>query len=102
MFVLVVGATGIDANARRGYNTIKRLLNRRRKWSPGVSPLPLYEFRCHSCGHRFDVLTAYSRKSEVRCPRCEAAELKEILSPVASSVSGQSAAGAPVVRHPFS
>lgn len=54
--------------------------------------MPMYEFRCESCGHQFEVLTAYSRKSEVRCPECEGGALKEVLGAVASSVSGGSPA----------
>lgn len=32
--------------------------------------MPLYEFVCSQCGHRFEELTAISGRDAVRCPRC--------------------------------
>lgn len=32
--------------------------------------MPLYEFICSQCGHRFEELTTISGRDAVRCPRC--------------------------------
>lgn len=61
--------------------------------------MPMYEFICQSCGHRFEVLTSYSRKGEVRCPQCDAPALKEVMGLVVGGHS--SPGGAPAPRPPF-
>lgn len=40
--------------------------------------MPTYSFRCESCREEFDVRISYSQKSEVVCPRCGSATLKEL------------------------
>ena len=32
--------------------------------------MPLYDFRCDTCGHRFSVLVAVNDREKVTCPRC--------------------------------
>ena len=42
--------------------------------------MPIYEFVCKGCGHRFDILVRDIETYEAKCPECgEEAEL--ILSP---------------------
>ena len=37
--------------------------------------MPLYEYRCRECDHRFEVLQASGEGGEtLHCPRCEAEE----------------------------
>lgn len=55
--------------------------------------MPLYEFRCEACGHRFEALLPYSRKAEARCPECGSESVRELLSGFASPRSGQSGGG---------
>jgi putative FmdB family regulatory protein len=32
--------------------------------------LPLYEYRCTQCGHRFEKIQSFSAEAEVECPKC--------------------------------
>jgi putative FmdB family regulatory protein len=32
--------------------------------------LPLYEYRCTQCGHRFEKIQSFSAEPEVVCPKC--------------------------------
>jgi putative FmdB family regulatory protein len=32
--------------------------------------LPLYEYRCTECGHRFEKIQSFSAEAEVVCPKC--------------------------------
>jgi putative FmdB family regulatory protein len=54
--------------------------------------MPLYEYACRSCGHRFEFLTRAGRQPE--CPACSGADLEKQLSVFAVS-TGPSATAAP-------
>ena len=32
--------------------------------------MPLYEFKCKHCNHKFDKVTSYMESHDMRCPRC--------------------------------
>ncbi|HDH57406.1 MAG TPA: zinc ribbon domain-containing protein [Bacteroidetes bacterium] len=32
--------------------------------------MPIYEYRCPSCGHLFELLRSFADKDEVVCPQC--------------------------------
>lgn len=32
--------------------------------------MPIYDFKCAECGHRFELLTSISRRSQAVCPKC--------------------------------
>lgn len=32
--------------------------------------MPLYEYRCTQCGHRFEKIQSFSSALEVECPKC--------------------------------
>lgn len=34
--------------------------------------MPLYEYQCNKCGHKFEKLMAYQYRDEVYCPECGA------------------------------
>ena len=34
--------------------------------------MPIYDFRCKKCGHRFEVLTSISKMAQVVCEKCGA------------------------------
>lgn len=57
--------------------------------------MPIYEFRCESCGNVFEHLTLGSQdKFEAKCPECGADELSRVMSACASVVdSGSGAKG---------
>jgi putative FmdB family regulatory protein len=50
--------------------------------------MPIYEYQCQSCGHRFEALV---RRAEVPvCPACQAADPERLLSMFAVSSSARS------------
>jgi len=43
--------------------------------------VPIYEFSCRSCGHRFEELVASPAKAdEVACPECGEADVERLIS----------------------
>jgi len=40
--------------------------------------VPIYEFECRKCGHRFTRRISWSEKASTRCPECGGDQLKEI------------------------
>jgi len=32
--------------------------------------MPIYDFKCKNCDHRFESFTSISRRDEVTCPKC--------------------------------
>lgn len=56
--------------------------------------MPLYEYRCESCGHRFEALVQGSEKPS--CSACGALKLEKLFSAFAVSTSpGRSSETAP-------
>lgn len=60
--------------------------------------MPVYNFECRECGKRFEELTAYDRRDQMRCPVCSG-ETRVLVSGFA--VRG-SAAPAPAASSRFS
>ena len=58
--------------------------------------MPLFEFACQSCGHRFEVLVTGSRTPE--CPECRSARLEKLVSAFGARTSGGRAASGPSSR----
>jgi putative FmdB family regulatory protein len=51
--------------------------------------MPLYEYRCPQCGHRFEVLQRMGQGAEgLICPRCGAEKVEKQFSTFASAGSG--------------
>ena len=44
--------------------------------------MPVYEYRCESCGERFEKLvrTIHREPPEVHCPACQGAEVRRLIS----------------------
>ena len=58
--------------------------------------MPLYEYRCDGCGHRFEVLQRLGEGAEgLGCPECGAEQLEKQLSTFAASASKMEAHPAP-------
>ena len=54
--------------------------------------MPLYEYACTDCGHRFEILQRLGEDAAgLKCPRCEAENLEKQFSTFASSSDGKSA-----------
>ena len=32
--------------------------------------MPVYDFKCTQCGHRFELFTSISGRGEAKCPKC--------------------------------
>jgi len=53
--------------------------------------MPLFEYRCESCGHRFEALV-YGAMKPV-CPKCDGKDLEKQLSTFATAVGAASGRG---------
>ncbi len=49
--------------------------------------MPLYEYECRRCGHRFELLQKFSDKPRKRCPECSGA-VDRLISPPAIRFKG--------------
>lgn len=55
--------------------------------------MPLYEYRCPQCGHRFEILQRMGEGAEgLACPRCGAGKVEKQFSTFASSTGGGASA----------
>lgn len=52
--------------------------------------MPIYEYRCQSCGRRISLLRSLSDESPPRCNACGSEELKRLISKVAILKSEES------------
>ena len=46
-----------------------------------MKTLPLYEYRCMQCSHRFEKLQNFSAESEVECPICHGPLMRPLTAP---------------------
>lgn len=49
--------------------------------------MPLYEYQCKKCGHRFEKIQKFSDKPIKKCPQCGGA-VEQLLSPPAVQFKG--------------
>ena len=50
--------------------------------------MPIYEYRCESCGHELEALQKISDKVLTDCPACEQPALKKLISAAGFRLSG--------------
>ncbi len=50
--------------------------------------MPIYEYRCDACGHRFERLQKMSDPDPAHCPQCEAATISRLISAVGFRLKG--------------
>ncbi|MET4570600.1 FmdB family zinc ribbon protein [Rhodanobacter soli] len=50
--------------------------------------MPIYEFECGSCGHRFDRLQKLSDSDPTVCPACDAPHLRRMVSAPSFRLAG--------------
>jgi len=43
--------------------------------------MPLYEYQCDTCGHRFEVIQKFSDQPLTECPKCQGSVRKLLSSP---------------------
>ncbi len=57
--------------------------------------MPIYEYRCEECGHRFEVIQRLGEGADgLACPGCGATGVEKMFSTFASAAPAGSAAGA--------
>ncbi|HTV01625.1 MAG TPA: zinc ribbon domain-containing protein [Luteitalea sp.] len=56
--------------------------------------MPIFEYRCDHCGHRFEAIVLNGRQPE-RCPACERQEISKQFSTFAAHGGAPSYAAAP-------
>ncbi|MFQ5527848.1 MAG: zinc ribbon domain-containing protein [Thermoanaerobaculia bacterium] len=55
--------------------------------------MPLYEYACTDCGHRFEILQRIGQTADgLKCPECDAERLEKQFSTFASSSDGKATA----------
>jgi putative FmdB family regulatory protein len=59
-----------------------------------VEAVPIFEYRCDRCGHRFEAIVLNGRQPEA-CPACEQPELRKQISTFAAHASGGQASTGP-------
>lgn len=50
--------------------------------------MPIYDFRCEECEHKFTVLVGISERDKVRCPQCDSSKIKQLITGCSVKVSG--------------
>ena len=50
--------------------------------------MPLYEYECQACGHRFEQIQKYSDPIVRKCPKCRKSKVKKLLSAPAVQFKG--------------
>src|SRR5258706_11849556 len=50
--------------------------------------MPLYEYECPKCGHRFERIQKFSDKPVESCPKCKKGKVKQLLSASAFHLKG--------------
>jgi putative FmdB family regulatory protein len=43
--------------------------------------MPIYEYECKECGHRFDEMQKFSDEPLKKCPKCNKKKLRRLISP---------------------
>ena len=80
----------IEKRARGPNNGVlprRRPVRARRSGSHGV-PMPIYEFECSQCGHRFDRLQKLSDADPADCPECGAPKVHRRVSAPSFRLAG--------------
>ena len=50
--------------------------------------MPIYEYRCDSCGHQLEAMQKIADNPLIDCPECSQPELKKLISAVAFRLKG--------------
>ena len=51
--------------------------------------MPMYEYRCETCDHQFELMQSMSTKAEeTTCPKCQTMKSQRIMSSFASKIVG--------------
>jgi len=50
--------------------------------------MPIYEYLCQDCGHKFETMQRISAAPQTTCPSCGKEALKKLISPVGFQLKG--------------
>ena len=50
--------------------------------------MPIYEYACRSCSHRFEALVLRAEQEPAACPECHGVDLEKLVSAFAPDSSG--------------
>ena len=50
--------------------------------------MPIYEYACPDCGHKFDAIQKFSDDPITVCPKCEAGSVKKLISATSFILKG--------------
>jgi putative FmdB family regulatory protein len=50
--------------------------------------MPIYEYRCESCGHQLEAIQKFSDPALTECPSCQKTALKKLLSAAGFQLKG--------------
>ncbi len=48
--------------------------------------MPTYDYRCRSCGHRFELFQSMSERVKRKCPECATPSLERLIGPGAAII----------------
>jgi len=51
--------------------------------------MPIYEYECEACAHRFDTLQKFSEAALTKCPECKKESLRKLISAAAFRLKGE-------------
>jgi putative FmdB family regulatory protein len=54
--------------------------------------MPIYDFKCNSCGHEFDLIESVHEHDEhkEKCPKCKSKDIERVLGAVSVQTSKKS------------
>ena len=61
--------------------------------------MPIYEYACRACGHRFEHLLLPAAKTDPVCPACRSQDLEKLMSGFALSTRDLTKARVKAARH---
>lgn len=50
--------------------------------------MPIYEYRCQDCGHKFEAMQRFSDAPITECPSCHAQQVKKLISNTSFQLKG--------------
>jgi len=51
--------------------------------------MPIYEYECEACTHKFDTLQKFGEATLTKCPECDEDSLRKLISAAAFRLKGQ-------------
>ena len=60
--------------------------------------MPIYEYRCESCGHQLETMQKMSDPSLSECPECHCETLEKLMSAGSFQMKSNSAGACPVTQ----